>query len=40
MYLKPDEDFPVIIMSELPNGSLNGMKFGRSEDEVAYINEL
>ncbi len=40
MYLKPDDDFPVIIMSELPNGSLNGMKFGRSEDEVAYINEL
>lgn len=40
MYLKPDDDFPVVIMSELPNGSLNGMKFGQSEDEVAYINEL
>lgn len=40
MFLKPDEEYPVIIMSELPNGSLNGMKFGRSEDDVKYVNEL
>lgn len=40
MFLKPDEDYPVIILSELPNGSLNGMKFGRTEDDVAYINKL
>ena len=40
MFLKPNEEYPVIIMSELPNGSLNGMKFGRSEDDVKYVNEL
>ena len=40
MFIKPEEDFPVIIMSELPNGSLNGMKLGRSEDEVKYISKL
>ena len=40
MFLKPDDEYPVIIMSELPNGSLNGMKFGRSEDDVKYVNEL
>ena len=40
MFLKPDDEYPVIIMSELPNGSLNGMKFGQSEDDVKYVNEL
>ena len=40
MFLKPNEEYPVIIMSELPNGSLNGMKFGQSEGDVSYINEL
>lgn len=40
MFLKPNEDYPVIIMSELPNGLLNGMKFGRTQDDVAYINKL
>ena len=40
MFIRPYDDFPVIIMSTLPNGSLNGMKFGRSEDDVAYISEL
>lgn len=40
MFLKPDDDFPVVIMSELPNGSLNGMKFGRTEGDVAYVNKL
>ncbi len=40
MILKPNEEYPIIIMSELPNGSLNGMKFGQSENDVAYINEL
>ena len=40
MFLKPQEDYPVIILSELPNGSLNGMKFGQSEGDVSYINEL
>ncbi len=40
MFIKPDEDYPVIIMSELPNGSLNGMKFGQTKDDEVYINEL
>lgn len=40
MFIRPAEDYPVIIMSELPNGSLNGMKFGQTSDDVAYINEL
>ena len=40
MFLNPNEDYPVIILSELPNGLLNGMKFGRTEDDVAYINKL
>ena len=40
MFLKPNEDYPVIILSELPNGLLNGMKFGLTEDDVAYINKL
>lgn len=40
MYLKPNEEYPVIIMSELPNGSLNGMKFGQTQSDVKYINML
>lgn len=40
MFIKPNDDYPVIIMSVLPNGSLNGMKFGQTEDDVAYINKL
>ena len=40
MFLRPDDEYPVAILSELPNGLLNGMKFGRTEDDVAYISEL
>ena len=40
LFLKPDEDYPVIVLSELPSGLLNGMKFGLTEDDVAYINGL
>lgn len=40
MFLKPNDDYPVIILSELPNGLLNGMKFGLTEDDVRYINKL
>ena len=40
MFIKPDEEYPVIIMSELPNGSLNGMKFGQTKDDEIFINEL
>ena len=40
MFIRPGDDYPVVIMSRLPNGSLNGMKFGLTEDDVSYINEL
>lgn len=40
MFLKPDDEYPVVILSELPNGSLNGMKFGQKESDVVYINGL
>lgn len=40
MFLNPLDEFPVIILSELPNGLLNGMKFGREKGQVTYINDL
>ena len=40
MFIKPNEDFPVIILSELPNGLLNGMKLGRNPGEEIPINKL
>lgn len=40
IFLKPDEEYPLIVLSELPNGSLNGMKFGQNENDVVYINQL
>ncbi len=40
MFIKPNEEFPLVIMSELPNGLLNGMKFGRSEGEEIPTNKL
>ena len=40
MIIEPNNDFPVIIMSILPNGNLNGMKFGKSKGETVFINEL
>lgn len=40
MFIKPNEEFPLIIMSELPNGRLNGIKFGRNEGEEIPTNEL
>ena len=40
MYINPDGEFPVKVMSELPNGKLNGIKFGQTKDELTFINEL
>ena len=40
MFIKPDEEFPIVIMSELPNGLMNGMKFSRNEGEGIPINKL
>lgn len=40
MFLNPQDEFPVVILSKLPNGLLNGMKFGRVKGQVTYINGL
>ncbi|WP_458455106.1 hypothetical protein [Methanobrevibacter sp.] len=40
MFIKPDDEFPVILMSELPNGLLNGMKFPQTESAGIPINNL
>ena len=40
MFIKPNDAHTVTILSKLPNGLLNGMKFGRTRDDVTYINKL
>ena len=40
MFIRPNDEFPVIIMSELPNGLLNGMKFPQEEHVGITINKL
>ena len=40
MIIKPKDEYPVVILSELPNGLLNGMKFGLTKNDVKYINGL
>ena len=40
MFIRPGDEFPVIIMSELPNGLLNGMKFPQEEHVGIPINKL
>lgn len=40
MFLNPQDEFPVVILSKLPNGLLNGMKFGRCKGQVTYIDGL
>lgn len=40
MFLNSSGEFPVIILSVLPNGSQNGMKFGKAKDDVVYISGL
>ena len=40
MFVDADGEYPVIIMSVLPNGRLNGVKFGRSEGQLKYSDEL
>jgi hypothetical protein len=40
MFINSNDEFPVIIMSELPNGLLNGMKFPREEHVGIPINKL
>lgn len=40
MFIDENNEFPVRILSKLPNGNLNGMKFPKNSDEVVYINQL
>ena len=40
MFIRPDDEYPVAVLSRLPNGSLNGMKFGRTSDDEVFINHL
>lgn len=40
MFIRPGDEFPLIIMSELPSGLLNGMKFPQYEHEGIPINRL
>lgn len=37
MIINPDDEYPVIISSLLPNGRTNGTKFGQSSDDLVYI---
>ena len=37
MIINPDDDYPVIISSLLPNGRTNGCKFGKSNGDLVYI---
>lgn len=40
MIIDSNNEFPVIILSELPNGRTNGCKFGQSEGDLVYIHHL
>lgn len=40
MFIRPGDEFPLVIMSELPNGRLNGMKFPTEEHTGIPINKL
>ena len=40
MFINPDSEFPVTILSELPKGRLNGMKFPQTEHVGIPIDRL
>ncbi|MDO5823940.1 hypothetical protein [Methanobrevibacter sp.] len=40
LIIKPNDEYPLTVLSKLSNGSLNGMKFGISDGDVTYINKL
>ena len=40
LFIKPGEEFPVIVLSELPSGLLNGMKFPQYESVGIPISKL
>lgn len=37
MIINPEDDYPVVISSILPNGKTNGIKFGQSSSDLIYI---
>ena len=40
MFIRPEDEFPLTIMSVLPNGNLNGMKFGQNEGDEKFVDDL
>jgi hypothetical protein len=40
MFIRPADEFPLIILSELPTGKLNGMKFGQQKGQEIPISRL
>ncbi len=40
MIISPDDNTPVTVISELPNGLLNGVKFGMTKGDVTYTDHL
>lgn len=40
IFIRPNDEFPVAVLSELPNGLLNGLKFGQNKGDITYINKL
>jgi hypothetical protein len=36
MIIKPDDETPITIISKLPSGLLNGVKFGQVKGDVTY----
>lgn len=37
MLIDSDDNYPVTILSKLPNGRTNGTKFGQSSSDLVYI---
>lgn len=37
MIIDSDDNYPITILSELPNGRTNGTKFGQSSSDLVYI---
>ena len=40
MTIDPDDDYPVVISSLLANGKSNGIKFGKTKDDLLYSDWL
>lgn len=40
MIISPQDEFPVTVISKLPNGLKNGIRFGHLEGQLVYINDI